>query len=399
MLKKVLALCIFILCFFVSGCGEKRPPTLGITPEEFLNVYNEKIGNDNHLLMNKTNGYEKSNTKPKFQDDHKDGYILLNYNYIYHQFVLTTEGGNIKITIHQDIDNEEIISIIVGTEKSYSINYTACNDIIKVLNAVADTVSQKKSGINISEELRIEALKKYNGHNKFDNIVDRDNIAYYYSFHYNPTVTMDDVCLVIACNESKGSNDHKKQNYPKGIVNNSYTGNHTGDLTPPSMTNPSFNNSASPHPQTTAQQSSNSSDTIPLSPQAEQNIHPQKTSMKKEIIGTEAINGFWNGDPHYPVIGVSGNMTKIVDKSSIKFNKSEHEEQITMDVYGFTKAQGQCWQETFTFLRKGRTSNYYSSITDSGMMLMEFVKDSAVHEAYKIGCETVGVPFEMEPSW
>lgn len=185
--------------------------------------------------------------------------------------------------------------------------------------------------------------------------------------------------------------------YTKEYHEKVITGTHMGAASTPM-------NQAIPRSSTTNSQSSQNQPQAPaLQPsnspksQPKQNEQPPTPRMKKEISGTEAINGFWNGDPTYPVISVSGNMTKIADKSSVKFSKSEQEELISMDVYGFTKEQGQCWQETFTFRRKGRTSNYYSSNADS-QMLMEFVKDSAVHEAYRIACETAGVPLEMAPS-
>ena len=382
---------VFVICVLLTGCGGSDKPTnLGLTVKDFSQAYNDRIGGEARLRIEPANLFRQKSYK-KTSDQHDAGWRLANYNLTEYFYRLKISDSEMWLTLWSDNDTGNIVFIDV--KNIPTVTRSNMGDIIKVCKAVADTVSQLASGKSLSDEIKIDKLNQYTGNNKFSTSFEKDNIVYQYCFCYKPDVVhpgdwhqrgIDEVYLRIFHNKS----DPYKVDKNNDVVPNPAAGNHTIAMTQPQQ-NISPQNATRQNQKTTQQ-------TIPQSnrpsQQASQPAKP-KPKMKKDIPGTKPINGFWEGNPQYPLIAMNNTMTKIADKESAKFRKDGNDEVVTIDVYGFTKKDGQCWQETFTYRRKGGPTVRFSSIAQPDPFPMENANDLAVKEAYKIACEAVGVPF------
>lgn len=95
--KLVTLLCILFLCCLISSCSWKKPPTLGFKTDYFLNAYNAKIGDEARLRLDQSNLHKTSQVYSKKDDEHKEGYSLGNYDWLYKTFKLKVEGGYIYV--------------------------------------------------------------------------------------------------------------------------------------------------------------------------------------------------------------------------------------------------------------------------------------------------------------
>ena len=358
---------VFAICVLLTGCGgSDKPPNFGMTTEEFISAYNKQMSSDASLQIASGNLKQDFVMSKVYDKKQKGGYAEGNYNRASYSYT----SNSFKLSFLVDTDTNKIFQVIASNSH---VNYGNMDSTIKVFQAVVNALG---GGSGLAEKLKLDNLRQYRGNNRFDSFAEGNSIACYFSFYYiHPDKDL--AQLHIVTKESTFADSYRKQKFEPNVVPFFPNRDHT--IAPPSVV----------EPRKPAQQAAPQASRPPQ--QAAQPAKP-KPQMKKTIPGTKPINGFWEGNPKYPLIAMNNTMTKIADKESATIRKDGNDEVVTIDVYGFTKKDGQCWQETFTYRRKGGPTVRFSSIAQPDPFPMESAHDSAVKEAYKIACEAVGVP-------